>query len=182
MKKWIFNAWYIKRDKQLYRFLTSGFIHKDWSHLAFNMFTLYFLGNGVELYFEIYFPGMSTLLLLTLYISAIIISSIPGYFKHKDEPHYNSLGASGGVSALVFCFIILAPTTPLCLLGILCFPGFIIGTVYLIYTIRMSKTRMDNINHEAHLWGAVFGMLFLLFVDYNVYLRFIEEVVNYNYF
>lgn len=179
---WMFNAYQIKTKKQYYRFLTSGFIHNDWGHLIFNMFTMYFLGSGVELYFSYYFPEFGSYYFIALYIGAIVVSGIPSYIKHHEHIYYNSLGASGGTSSLVFAFIILTPTTPLCLFGILCLPGFILGSLYLIYTVNMSKTKMDNINHDAHLWGSIFGLLFLLILDWQIFIRFVEEISNYSFF
>ena len=182
MMNWMFNPYAIKTRNQYYRFLTSGFIHKDWGHLLFNMFTLYFLRTGVEKFFVYYYPDKAGLLYLSLYIAAIIISGLPSYLKHKEHIYYNSLGASGGVSALVFSFIILAPTTTLCLFFFICLPGFILGALYLIYTIQMSRKQLDNINHDAHLWGAIFGALFLLVIDWEVYVYFFQEIKNYSIF
>ncbi len=182
LKRWIFNPWLARHSGQYYRFLTSGFIHKDWMHLAFNMFTLYFLGSGVEMYFQYIFGPSGDLYYVLLYLSAIIVSSIPSFIKHKDHEFYNSLGASGGVSALVFCFILIAPVTPLCLFGILCLPGFILGALYIIYSINMARRQMDNINHDAHLWGALYGLVFIIILRPGIISTFIDQVSNYKLF
>lgn len=181
MDRWVFNAYKIKNFNQYYRLLTSGFIHKDWTHLIFNMFTLYFLGSGVENYFMIKFAN-GGILYVALYILAIIASSIPSFVKHKDHEFYNSLGASGGVSALVFCFILVKPLVPLCLFGLLCLPGFILGTLYMVYTYQMSKKSMDHINHDAHLYGALFGLIFILILNPSVLMEFVNQVSQYKLF
>ncbi|MDH5397344.1 MAG: rhomboid family intramembrane serine protease [Cyclobacteriaceae bacterium] len=177
-EKWMFNPYKSRHHGQYFRFLTSGFIHKDWGHLVFNMFTLFFLGRGVETYLG-YLYDLSIPIYLGLYLSAIVISSIPSYLKHRDHEFYYSLGASGGVSALVFAFILIDPLTKLCLFGILCLPGFILGILYLLYSFQMGKKSMDNINHDAHLFGALYGAVFVIIMDPGLLMSFIEQISQY---
>ncbi len=143
---------------QWYRFLTSGFIHADLQHLLFNMLTLYFFGRVMEDYLK---AELGNWAFLVLYLGAIIVSDIPSYLKHKDNPGYASLGASGGVSAVLFAFIILAPWSTIYVF-ILPVPAVIFGALYMGYSIYMSRKGTDNVNHDAHLWGAVFGIVFIL--------------------
>src|SRR5205085_8945444 len=108
MNKTLMWPYYVKRERQYYRFITSGFLHADWIHLFFNMFTLYFFGRAIENTFsENELGGRAAY--LALYFGALIISDLPGYLKHKDDPEYRSLGASGAVSAVVFAAILLNP-------------------------------------------------------------------------
>src|SRR5690606_12416402 len=100
----------IKSKKEYFRFLTSGFIHADVGHLVFNMFSLYFIGQYLERIFEIWFGTNGMLFYLALYLIGIIVSEIPSYIKHRNDYNYNSLGASGGVSSIIFSFILIAPT------------------------------------------------------------------------
>ena len=182
LRGWIFTPYLAKEPSHFYRFLSSGFIHKDWMHLAFNMFTLFFLGNGVEQYFEYIFGSLGDFYFGLLYLTAIIVSSIPSFLKHKDHAHYHSLGASGGVSALVFCFILIDPVTKLCLFGLLCLPGFILGALYIIYSLSMARKQMDNVNHDAHLWGALYGLIFIIILRPAIIVRFIDQISAYQLF
>jgi len=106
----IFHPVTIKEHNQWYRFLTSGFIHADWWHLGVNMFVLWSFGNAVENYLYPHFLGeFSTLKYMALYFGGIIVSSIPSFFRYQNAPHYAALGASGGVSAVVFAVILFEP-------------------------------------------------------------------------
>jgi membrane associated rhomboid family serine protease len=148
----------VKRDNQFYRFVSSGFIHADWMHLIFNMFTFYFFGKAVEYYFNDYGLGGSISYIL-LYFLGLIISDLPSYFKHKDDSAYRSLGASGAVSAVVFACMLFNPWGTLYIYGIP-MPFIIYAVLYLVYCVYMSKKSVGNINHDAHLWGSVFGLVF----------------------
>lgn len=157
--KWIFNPYIIESRKEYYRFLSSGFIHGGSMHLIFNMFTLYFFAGYIEIKYNLVYPGYGKFIFLAIYVAAIVVSSLPSYFKYKGNPGYNALGASGGVSAVVFAFILCFPTANLYLLFIpIPIPGFIMGAAYLFYSYYMAKRGNDNIGHEAHLFGALFGV------------------------
>lgn len=160
--KLLHNPFLANRRKQYYRLLSSGFIHSGLSHLGFNMLTFFFFGKVVEkVYVQNYGDVVGSVIFLGVYLVAIIISDLPSFFKYKDMPAYSSLGASGGVSAIVFASILFQPTSPLGLLFIpnLKIPAFILGSLYVIYSYYQSKNSSDNINHSAHLYGAVFGFV-----------------------
>lgn len=174
----------IYRRNQWYRFFTCGFIHADWMHLAFNMISLYSLGSYVEGAFTEVFGGMGKVLYIVLYFTSLFFCLLPTYIKHRDNSYYRSLGASGAVSAIVFAFILLFPTTELNLLFIPGVPGFIFGALYLIISSVMSKRGDSHINHSAHLWGAVYGVVFtvaaaFLLTDYNLPAIFLQQVQDY---
>jgi membrane associated rhomboid family serine protease len=174
--KWIFNPYAVARNNEYFRFITSGFIHSNWMHLIFNMFMLYAFGRHVEVLFQRVHGELGLVLFLLLYIIGIIISDIPTFLRHKDHPHYNSLGASGGVSSILFSFILFLPVEPLCLYGLLCLPGVIWGGLYLGYSYYMSKRGGDNINHDAHLYGALFGIIFTIIIYPAVIQAFISDI------
>ena len=102
MMGFMMNPYKIATEGQYYRFITSGFIHQDHMHLAFNMITLYSFGGNLETLFHMYLGSLGSLYYIALYVMAIVVSEVPTYYKHRDNPGYNSLGASGGVSAIVF--------------------------------------------------------------------------------
>jgi membrane associated rhomboid family serine protease len=150
--KWIMNPYKVNHNNEYYRFITSGFIHADYTHLFFNMFSLYFFSRVVE-------NAMGIVNFLILYIVGIMDSDLPTYFKYKNAPYYNSLGASGGVSSVIFASILLNPLSKIYIFIIpVGIPGFIYGLLYLFFCYYMSKKGGDNINHDAHFYGSIFGL------------------------
>lgn len=164
LQRFIMNPYHISKRGQYYRFITSGFIHNDHMHLIFNMFSLYFFGRAVEMVFAYIFGSTGAIYFIALYILGIVVSDIPTFLKQKNNPRYNSLGASGGVAAVIFAFIIFRPLDDICLYFALCFPGFILGTLYLVFSWYQGRKSNDNINHDAHLYGALFGLIFCIIV------------------
>jgi membrane associated rhomboid family serine protease len=159
---------------QYWRFLTCGFIHADFMHLAFNMFTLYFFGKALENYY-MGVLGLQHIYFIILYISAIIVANIPTYIKRRDDYNYRSLGASGAVVAVQFAFILIDPWAQLWVWGIK-MPSIVFVLLFLAYTIYMNKRGGDNVNHDAHLWGAVYGVLFTIAARPEVASTFIEQI------
>lgn len=121
---------------------------------------------------------MGGLYYIGFYLLGIIISDLPSLLKHGNNPAYNSLGASGGVAAVVFSSILFFPTNDVCLYGFICIPGFILGTLYLIYSYMKGEDMSDNINHDAHLIGAIFGLVFSVIMDPGVLARFVGQLAN----
>ncbi len=151
----------VKEKNQWYRFISSGFLHADYMHLIFNMFTLFFFGRNLEMHFNYYGLG-GNIAYLALYFIGLIVSDIPSYLKHKNDYHYRSLGASGAVSAVVFATIIFSPWSSIYLFGALKISATVYAFLFIFYCIYMGKKGGDNINHDAHLWGAVFGLALTL--------------------
>ena len=121
-------------------------------------------------------------LYILFYIGAIVIADIPTYFKHHSHSYYRALGASGGVAATVFGSIILTPLSDICLFGLLCLPGFALGVLFLIYSVVQAKKGNDGINHDAHLYGALFGIAFILIVSPQSALNFIDQIKSFRLF
>ncbi|MEQ1554274.1 MAG: rhomboid family intramembrane serine protease [Ferruginibacter sp.] len=159
LSKTIGWPYYEKNEKQYYRFITSGFLHADWAHLIFNMFTLFFFGRNVEFFFSAQGLGGS-FTYLALYFFGMVAADIPSYLKHNNNQHYRSLGASGAVSAVLFASIIFSPWSSIYLYGAIKVSMLVYAVLYLGYCVYMSKQNTDNINHDAHLWGSVFGFVF----------------------
>ncbi len=174
----IFHPVTIKENNQWYRFLSSGFIHADMMHLAINMFVLWSFGSAIEIYFYPSFLGeLSTLKYLALYFGGIIVSSIPSYIRHKNNPSYAALGASGGVAAVVFAVIIFSPWQNLYLYGVIAIPQIVAGVGYLIYSWYKDKRATDNIGHMAHLTGAAWGFLFTGIMNVDLFTSFIQKTI-----
>ncbi|HET6255667.1 MAG TPA: rhomboid family intramembrane serine protease [Puia sp.] len=165
----------ISMRHQYYRFITCGFIHADLMHLAFNMFTLYFFGRVLENYY-MGILGLQHYYFTLLYFSALIVANIPSYLKQHDNYNYRSLGASGAVCAVMFAFILISPWETLYIFGRVPVPAIIYALLFLGYTIYMSRRGGDNVNHDAHLWGAIYGMVFTIVARPSVVTTFLNEL------
>ncbi|MDR6563923.1 MULTISPECIES: rhomboid family intramembrane serine protease [unclassified Arcicella] len=180
LNKWIMHPYSVKEYKEYYRFLTSGFLHADYGHLFFNMLSLYFFGFIVEKNFSIYFGSdIGSLLYAALYLLGIIVANVPSYADHKNDRYYNALGASGGVSAVVFSAILFQPTAQI-YVYFFPMPGFIYAILYSFYSYYMSKRNLDNIGHSAHLYGAAFGVAFTLLLKPSLFSDFISQILSWS--
>lgn len=190
----MFNPFLVAHKKQYERIGGHALIHADFMHLFFNMYVFYEFGRILELVLtnEVYFSNvlpneefwgrtMGSLYYLTLYSGGVVFASIPALKKQSNNPNYNSLGASGAVSAVLLGYILIFPTAELRLLIFPFFgiPAFVMGIFFFWYESYMNKTRMTNIAHDAHLYGAGFGLLFMTIIQPQFLVRFYSEVVNY---
>ena len=164
----------IDRQHQYDRLLTHGFVHADWQHLLFNMITLYFFGRAVEGVFTDLIGAVGFLL---FYLSAILVAILPTYLRHRHDPRYRSLGASGAVSAVLFAYILLAPWS-LIFVFFLPVPAIVYAVFYVGYSIWMDRQGNDNINHSAHLWGAGYGLLFTVMMEPRVIPYFLQQLMH----
>lgn len=160
-----FNAYHIFHNKRYEKMLGHLFIHADWGHLFVNMFSFYFFGRIIEYEFSNHFGALGSVHYILFYLGAGVVSSIPSLLKYKDNINYNAVGASGAVSAIIYAFIILHPFEMIYVFFVP-MPAIIYGFVFLGYSYYMAKKNVDNIGHDAHFWGAVFGIAYpLLFIS-----------------
>lgn len=172
-----FNAHAIKHFGQGWRFFSYGLIHADWMHLLVNMFVLFSFGKVVSDTFQFYFDAKGYLFYILLYIGGIVFSVLFDFGKYKDDMYYNAVGASGAVSAVVFSSIIIYPTDSLYLMFIpFPIPAAVFGVLYLVYSAVMAKRASDNIGHNAHFWGAVFGVVFTIAIKPRLAVEFLEQI------
>lgn len=173
----------VSKRNQVYRFITCGFIHADVMHLVFNMYAFYMFGRAVEEYFLQLFGNNGKAMYIALYLSSLVICLLPTYFKNRDNYYYKSLGASGAVAAVVFTYIMLQPMQGI---GIIFIPGiyipaFAFGIIYLAVSAYLDRRGGGRINHSAHFWGSVYGVLFIIVTSYflshyPVLEHFVEQV------
>ena len=164
----------IQRRHQYDRFVTHGFVHADWQHLLFNMITLYFFGRLVE---RLFVPYIGTIGFALFYLSAIVVAMLPTYLKHRHDPRYRSLGASGAVSAVLFVFILVAPWSMIYVF-FLPVPAIVYAVLYVGYSVWADRNAQDNINHSAHLAGAAYGVLFAVAMEPGVLASFLSRLLS----
>jgi membrane associated rhomboid family serine protease len=177
-QKFLYIPFQIKHNNEYYRLISHIFIHADISHLAFNMISLYFLGSTLEhSLIDIYGFNLGACYFLILYFLGAIFASLPSFLKHQDNPAYRSLGASGAVSAVIFAAILWEPTM---LLGIMFLPfpipAYIFGPIYLAIEYFSMKRGGTGIAHDAHIGGAIFGILFVLLLNFEKGKEFIDLI------
>ena len=165
----------VVHNKEWYRVLTHGFVHADTMHLVVNMFTLWSFGTYIESYYKAI--GLGAWGYLGLYIGGLFFSSIYDLIKRKNDPYYTSIGASGAVSAVLFSAIFLNPWSKILFFAVLPVPGIVFGVLYLIYCQFMGKKVGDRINHNAHFYGAVFGVLYPALLEPSLITHFINQLI-----
>lgn len=161
----LFRPYWLTRRKQYDTVITSGFVHADLMHLIFNMVTFYFFAFGLE-------RAIGSVRFAALYLIGLLVSHAGTYYKHKNNPEYASLGASGAISAVLFAAIVYNPHQSLFIIPIpVPIPAPLFALGYLAYSWYASKNPHGRINHDAHLGGAVAGLLFVALTDFDAYRR-----------
>jgi len=157
-EKYKFNVGAIMNRKEYIRLLSAGFLHADLMHLLFNMMTLYFFGPVI-------LEGFGAVGFIIIYIGSILLGNIFSLFIYQKQPWYSAIGASGGVSGILFAAIAMAPKMSLFLFFIpIPIPGFVFGLIYFGYSVYMmlNPKQWDNLGHAAHLGGAFFGLVYAI--------------------
>lgn len=171
-----FNAAKIVQEKEYYRLISHAFIHANWTHLGVNMLVLFFFGRNIENYFGYYFGNKAIVYFLLLYFGGILASNVWSLIKHKNNFYYNAVGASGAVSAVLFAAIFFNPWEKLYLFAVIPIPGILFAVGYLFYSYQKGKKDNDNVAHDAHILGAVFGFIFPILLKPNLFNQFIDQL------
>lgn len=177
MSKYRFSAYAVANRREYWRLISHVLVHADWGHLIFNMLTLFFFGTGVEAALKYYFGGLGVFYFIILYVAGGIFSSLYSLYQHQKHSGYFAVGASGAVSAVLFASILFSPQSSIYLFMIpIGIPAYIFGALYLGYSAYMVKNGHDNIGHDAHFWGAVFGFTFPIALNPDFFRIFIESI------
>lgn len=171
-----FNASKIYYKKEYHRLITHAFVHASWEHLFVNMIVLFSFGQAIEEYFKTNFGNNSIVFYLLLYFGGILVSNLYALFKHRNNFFYNSVGASGAVAAVLFAAIFFDPWNPIYFFGILPFPGIVFAVLYLVYSYQMSNKQKDNVAHDAHFLGALYGFIFPILLNPRLFETFIDKL------
>lgn len=175
LNKQAFYPYIIKRTGEWYRFVSGGFLHAGWLHLGLNMFVLYNFGSIVEKIFKLHFAKFGGIVFVVYYFLAIAFSHIGSYIKFKDDNYFRSIGASGAVAACIFTVILYFPSATIYPYGIP-MKAVVFGILYLALEWYLGRRSNDMVNHDAHFYGALFGLLFpVIFEPYQA-LIFIHEI------
>lgn len=173
----LFEPFVIKARGQWYRFVTHAFIHANWPHLLVNMLVLFSFGQQVERALAAYtvFPAA---VFVALYLGGVVFSALPGFKRHAQDPEYRAVGASGAVSAVLFAYVVMTPANGI---QFLFFPrpvpAWIFGALYLAYSWYMDKRNEDNVAHDAHFYGALFGILFMVITEPRLVPAFFAQLL-----
>lgn len=169
--KFILSPYNVARRHKVYTLITSGFIHADWMHLIFNMITFFSFGFPLE-------ARIGSLNFGIIYFVSLILSDIPSVIRHKDDLWYNSLGASGAISAILFSGILLSPFATMYIMPLpIPIWAIVFGPLYLAYCVYAGRQSGDNINHDAHFFGALSGLIFSVILIPGIIPHFISEVM-----
>lgn len=165
----------MQSPSEYHRFITSGFIHADWIHLGLNMYVFWIFGRYVEGLYTMMFG--TPFLFAIMYVMALVASSLPSFAKHKNNYYYRALGASGAVAAVMFSFVYYNPWSIL-YFWFIPMPSIVFAVLYLAYSAYAARKGQDNIGHDAHFYGAVFGFVFTLIFDPSHGQMFLQQILN----
>ncbi len=166
----ILSPYQVYRRQKIYTLLTSGLIHKDWQHLIFNMLSYYFFAFNLE-------RIIGHWQFAVLYLVSLVLSDLPTVMKHREDFWYRTLGASGAISAVVFSFILFDPMTKMIILPLpIPIPAIVFGGLYLVYCVYAGRQRADTINHDAHFYGALNGILITIILYPDVVPYFLGKL------
>jgi membrane associated rhomboid family serine protease len=166
--RWVLNPYTLYHDKKYSQVITSGLLHADMMHLLFNMVTFYFFAFQLE-------SIIGTVQFVIIYFGSMILSDISTIIKHKDNPNYNSVGASGAIAGVLFSFILFSPMSKIMIFPIpIPIPAFIFGILYLVWCWYAARKAEDMINHDAHFWGALAGVVITLILNPQIVTYFLS--------
>lgn len=171
-----FNASKIIYEKQYHRLITHAFVHANWEHLFVNMIVLFSFGQAIEAYFKYNFGNNHILYFFLLYFGGILASNMYALIKHHKNYFYNAVGASGAVASVLFAAIFFDPWNMIYFFGILPIPGIVFAALYLVYSYQMSNKQKDNVAHDAHFLGALFGFIFPILLNARLLEVFLDKL------
>jgi membrane associated rhomboid family serine protease len=172
LRKLMLHPFSIHRHRKYYTLITSGFIHADWNHLLFNSFTFFFFAFELE-------RIIGHWQFAVVYFGGLLLSDITTISKYKNNTGYYSLGASGAISAVLFSYILFLPQTKIYLFFIpIGIPAYIFAVLYLSYCYVAAKKAQDHINHDAHFWGALAGVVLTVLMMPKVVPHFFQQLLS----
>jgi membrane associated rhomboid family serine protease len=179
-EKLLNNPYRIKHNKEYYRIFSHALIHADFMHLALNMYVFYSFGSILEVIFKGMWGGAKGgVMFIILYVMGAVVATLPSLRKHGDNYGYNSVGASGAVSALLMTYMFMFPTQQISFFFIIPMPAFLGVFVFFLLEHLMNRSGKTRIAHDAHIWGALFGIVFTLVTNPHAFVNFFSTVRQY---
>jgi len=172
----VFEPYTIHARKDWFRFVTHAFLHAHIPHLVINMFVLYSFGRVLERSFSTELGMNGSLPFVLLYLGGVVFAALPSYKRHLYDPGYRAVGASGAVSAVLFATILLFPMEELYLFGVFPIKGILFGPLYLAYEYYLDKKGNDNVAHDAHFDGALFGLGFMTILKPSLWIQLLQQI------
>ncbi len=167
---WALSPFNIVHYKKYYQVITSGFIHADWMHLLFNMLSFYFFAFRLE-------GSIGAFNFFVIYFLSMIAGNLSTIFKYKNDPYYRSIGASGAVSGIIFSSILFAPTAKMMMFPIpIPFPAWLFAILYLVWSHFAAQKSDEMINHSAHLYGAIAGLIVTILIIPGSFQFFLNQL------
>jgi membrane associated rhomboid family serine protease len=178
MNKYLFYPYEVKHHHGFYRFLSHPFLHGDLAHLLFNSITMFYFGSFLESFMIArYGIPLGPIVYILFILLSIFASSSISYARNKDNPGYRSLGLSGVTSAVVFAYILINPMEPI---GFMFIPipikAWLFGLIYLAFEFYADRNKRTNIAHDAHIAGAVFGIVFILITNIEIVIAVFKDL------
>ena len=172
-----FSPYNVKHHNQYQRFVSHLLIHADWGHLFFNMFSFYFFGSYMEMVLKMtYGLQLGTIHFLVLFLIGGLFATLGPYARNQDNPNYQSLGASGSVSAVIFAFVLWSPNESLYIMALFPIKAYIFGPLYLAIECYAFRKGRSNIAHDAHIGGALFGLAYILLINFDKGKEFFNQI------
>jgi len=172
------NPVQIFNRRQYARLFLHAFLHANWTHLLINMLVLYSFGQALENYLQHFFGSRWIPYYLLFYVGAILVSPLYALLKNRKDYNYNAIGASGAVSAVVFATVFFNPWSKIYFFALIPVPGIVFAFLYLIYSWVMSRKGQDNIAHDTHFFGAIYGFLLPVILNPELLALFIRQLLK----
>lgn len=177
INKMTFSPYHVKHHNQFSRFFSHLLIHADWGHLFFNMFSFYFFGSYMEMVLKMnYGVEAGSIHYLVIFFIGGLFATLWPYARNQDNPQYQSLGASGSVSAVIFAFVLWSPNESLYIMALFPIKAYIFGPLYLAIEYYAFKKGRSNIAHDAHIGGALFGIAYILIINVDKGKEFFAQI------
>ncbi len=167
------------RDRSYHRMITSIFLHGSWLHLLVNLFVFFTFGEAIEyLFIQLFGSALGRINFILLFLLSGLMASVFTFRKHLHDPNFRSVGASGSISGVMFAYVLFFPLQNLYLYGLIPIPGIIVGVLYLWYSNYAAKREGGRIDHSAHFYGAVTGLIFTIVIYPKSVSMFVQQLMS----